>query len=126
MDIQEHLAQLERQLQQRMTPVTEHEVSNLIADDFVEFGASGHVWSKSDVIDGLKNEEIIGRSISDFSAKQLAEKVMLVTYRCHNHASALRSDCWSLRSSIWTLKNGHWQMTFHQGTPLVCADISAI
>ncbi|MGV8920877.1 MAG: DUF4440 domain-containing protein [Pseudomonas sp.] len=118
MDIREHLEQSERRLQQRMTRLNELEVSNLIADDFVEFGASGNVWSKSDVIEGLKNEEIISRSISHFCVKPLAENVMLVNYQCHNH----HSDCRSLRSSIWTLQGAHWQMTFHQGTPLAFAD----
>jgi hypothetical protein len=102
---------LEERLLQREVRSDEASLARLIADDFVEFGASGKVWNKSEVISGLKTEAFVTRLISDVEVRALADDVVLVTYIC-------RSSTTSLRSSIWRREEKRWQMTFHQGTPM--------
>ena len=89
-------------------------LSALIADDFTEFGASGKVWHKADVLLGLPNQVFRARTISGFQLRILAENAALVTYICHSSTT-------SLRSSVWCQRDGRWQMTFHQGTPIAPA-----
>lgn len=114
MDLHAHLLGLEQALQQSATRSDTRRLARLLADDFVEFGASGHVWgSKAEVIDGLQNEVFSARSMTEFVVKMLSEHVALVTYRCHRNGVGT-----SLRSSVWRAEEGQWQMVFHQGTPL--------
>ena len=88
----------------------------LLADDFVEFGASGEVWTRAEVIAGLQNEAHVPRFLTDFVARRLASNVVLVTYRCYVQLPMPADTRVSLRSSTWRLNNGRWQMLFHQGT----------
>ncbi|MEB2649063.1 DUF4440 domain-containing protein [Pseudomonas sp. MYb541] len=114
MDLHAHLFGLEQALQQSTTRSDTRQLERLLADDFVEFGASGHVWgSKAEVIDGLQDEVFSARSMTEFVVKMLSEHVALVTYRCHRSGVGT-----SLRSSVWRAEEGQWQMVFHQGTPL--------
>ena len=92
-------------------------VAELLADNFIEFGGSGRVYSKQDAIDALAQEPSAERHLSDVRCAHISNDVILVTYRLFrrsNSSSAL--EC-SLRSSIWRRSDGRWQMEFHQGTP---------
>jgi hypothetical protein len=104
------MLQLEQRLLSQTTRRDAEEVSRLLADDFVEFGASGNIWSKADVVEQLPQEVFTPRTITEFTAKQLSERTVLVTYHCHTAAIN------SLRSSIWRKRDEQWQMVFHQGT----------
>lgn len=89
-------------------------VSELLADGFVEFGSSGKVFDKPAIIEALSNEtgdlEII---VEDFTVRDLAPDVVLVTYKSKPAGS---QPVTALRSSIWKRISGRWQMVFHQGT----------
>lgn len=86
------------------------QVAALLADEFVEIGSSGRIYDKPQIIERLPQEEGKGSipTISDFSARQLAAGVILVTYRI--------IESRTIRSSIWKSIAGQWQMMFHQGT----------
>jgi hypothetical protein len=84
----------------------------MLADDFIEFGSSGGVWNKKQVIDGLQEEVEVVITIENFKALHLATDVVLATYIAINHGEQSKS----LRSSIWKLTGDRWQMIFHQGT----------
>lgn len=117
MDLKTHLLGLEQALQQYSIRSDATQMAELLADDFVEFGASGNVWgSKAEVISGLQDEVFAARSITAFALKMLSEGVALVTYRCDRHGCGA-----SLRSSIWRAEEGQWRMVFHQGTPVAVA-----
>ncbi|SDS56863.1 nuclear transport factor 2 family protein [Pseudomonas prosekii] len=116
MDLSQTLLQLEQRLLSQTTRRDAEEISRLLADDFIEFGASGSVWNKADVVAQLPLQPFSQRSISEFTARQLSEDTALVTYRCHNIAIGQRSPANSLRSSIWRKQGEQWQMVFHQGT----------
>lgn len=110
MDLSQTLLQLEQRLLSQGTRCDREEISHLLADDFIEFGASGSIWNKAEVVELLPHEPYIDRTISEFTAKPLSADTALVTYRCHTVSSR------SLRSSIWRQRDGRWQMVFHQGT----------
>jgi hypothetical protein len=97
------------------------QVGALLSDDFVEFGSSGGVYSKQQVVEALKQEGLpdpgIRLSLVDFIARRLASDVILVTYRTIVEGGPETTQESRLRSSIWKLIEGRWQMVFHQGTP---------
>jgi hypothetical protein len=94
-------------------------VSQLLADNFVEFGRSGGVYHKEEVIRSLSSEDpgaVEALIASDFDLISLAEGVVLLTYRSRSQGVD-GEEVHSLRSSIWKFNDGRWQMVFHQGTP---------
>lgn len=91
-------------------------VGELLADDFVEFGSSGRMWTRNEILDLLAGETHEPIHMADFECALLAEDVALITYRA-SRTDALRGiRISSLRSSIWTKKPGGWRLRFHQGT----------
>jgi hypothetical protein len=94
------------------------EAGKLIAADFIEFGSSGTVYNRRQILDGLAKESPIELCATDFSVRALCDGVMLVTYRCMGRDPASGQEWHSLRSSIWKLVDGCWLMSFHQGTPI--------
>ena len=115
------LRRLEEEL---LNPEVRHspdQVGDLLSDDFVEFGSSGGVFNKQQVIEALEQEgppdPIIRLSLVDFIARRLASDVILVTYRIIQEDGPGTRQESRLRSSIWKLIEGRWQMVFHQGTP---------
>jgi hypothetical protein len=117
MDIADHLRQLEERL---LDPLVRHDpalVAPLLADDFLEFGASGRTFDKAAILKELKNEPDRPASLlTDFAARGLSADIVLVTYRAHrrNPAGEIIGESW--RSSIWVNRGQEWQITFHQGT----------
>ena len=114
------LRRLEEEL---LKPEVRHspgQVGDLLSDDFVEFGSSGGVFNKQQVIEALEQEgppdPTIRLSLVDFIARRLASDVILVTYRTIQEGDPGTQRESRLRSSIWKLIEGRWQMVFHQGT----------
>lgn len=94
-------------------------LDRLLADDFVEFGRSGGVHDKTEVIRSLAEgnaETVDAPAARDFVLRSLADDVVLLTYLSFRVANG-REERHTLRSSIWRLIDGRWQMAFHQGTP---------
>jgi hypothetical protein len=110
---------LEKELFKQTVRGSSDEVDKLLADNFVEFGRSGRVYHKEEVIRSLAAESagaVQTLTASDFALKPLADGVVLLTYRSLRRGEDGR-ELHSLRSSIWKLIGGRWQMVFHQGTP---------
>jgi hypothetical protein len=103
------LFELEQRLARVGGKVSAEEAAALIADDFVEFGASGKVWSREEVVAAISQWPASDRKLENFSVRELSAAVCLVTYRADS----------SLRSSIWRRIGDRWQMIFHQGTALL-------
>jgi hypothetical protein len=111
----EMLRQLEESLLQPQVRGDVAALNRLLADDFVEFGASGQKYNKADIIAALPHEPPIERTTSDYAVRELGPGVALVTYHVVRHTPA-EPSMHSLRSSIWVHRDGRWQMIFHQGT----------
>jgi hypothetical protein len=112
----EELKRLEENLLQPDVRRSPEQMAAFLADDFVEFGRSGRIYGKVEILETAA-QPFAGRlSLLEFAAKALAPSVALVTYR-----SILRdangSERHSLRSSIWIRTEKGWRLVFHQGTP---------
>lgn len=93
-------------------------LGELIDDEFIELGSSGALYTKTDVTQWLLTNDKSIRTGTDFSAKQLSDDVILLTYTSHikdNHDDAVKK---ALRSSVWLKRGNLWKMIFHQGTSL--------
>jgi RimJ/RimL family protein N-acetyltransferase len=95
-------------------------VSARLADDFLEFGSSGRVYSKAVVIDALADEASSAGTnlpeVHDFTVRPIATDAALVLYRSVRRFEGGILPRTTLRSSIWKLADGRWRMAFHQGT----------
>lgn len=89
----------------------------LLAEDFLEFGSSGRVWTRRAIIEMLDTEtNFFPPAIEEFQCSLLAEDVALVTYRTVRTDPKTGERLASLRSSIWVFQDSDWRMRFHQGT----------
>jgi hypothetical protein len=109
--LREHLFHLEKELLKPEIRNSPEKLEYILSDKFFEFGSSGNVWTKEDIvsIDGIGCAKM---SIHQFEVSHLAEGVALATYRVFNETRNQHT----LRSSIWKHIDGRWQMFFHQGT----------
>jgi hypothetical protein len=100
------LFELEQRLARVGGKISAEEANALLADDFVEFGTSGRIWSKADIVRALPQWPASERRLEEFRVRELSDSLCLVTYKTES----------SLRSSIWRRVGDRWQMIFHQGT----------
>jgi hypothetical protein len=122
--VDEETVQQLRELEERLLNASardrEAEVFGLLAEEFVEFGSSGRVFDRREIIDAVRAApppDSTRRSLHDFKAIALSPDVALVTYRALRYEGRERREVRSLRSSVWRRSpDGAWQMVFHQGT----------
>ena len=107
--MRDELLRLELALARRDSRGIDGDLASLIADDFVEFGASGRVWTAQATRDMVAAEAPTNLVIEAFEVSGLAGGVVLATYRTG-------PPRWSNRASIWVRRDGRWQLRFHQGT----------
>jgi hypothetical protein len=115
--LREHILSLEQRLLHPDLRQSPSELDLLLAEDFLEYGSSGSVYRKRDVIDALQHEFPQLRSLTEFKVVALANDVVLATYRIARQGPPESAPSHSLRSSVWKLNLGKWQLLFHQGTP---------
>jgi hypothetical protein len=125
--LSDHLENLENFL---FDPVARRDVaavSDLLAEEFREFGSSGRVYTKLDILAELAIEQPVVITLTDFTCQFISPGTALVTYKSlSSHENRVPTQ--ALRSSLWVLRpvvrqfvresNGEeqWQMLFHQGT----------
>ena len=113
-ELEEHLRCLEEKLI-GLRPGTIEELALLLSDDFLEFGSSGLLFCKQDVIDALSRRSVVQVKLADFQVRLLAPTIGLVVYSlCPVRNN--EEDAVTVRSSIWRLEESGWRMVFHQGT----------
>jgi hypothetical protein len=108
------IEELELELLAPETRANRTRLDDLIADDFIEVGASGLTFGKDVVLAHLPDEQGVAFQASRINSRLLSPTVGLVTYDCVKTQGDSRVH--SKRSSIWINKGGTWQMTYHQGT----------
>ena len=92
------------------------EIDELLADEFIEFGSTGKIYNKQQVIESLTNELPAERNIFDFNVVLLSVDTALAMYKVISKNPQTNEIKDSLRSSIWKKYDGSWKMLFHQGT----------
>jgi hypothetical protein len=91
-------------------------VESLLSEDFQEFGASGKIWSRSQILDLLETEPARLITAHDLACHFIAEGVALVTYRAVSIDPHTNEPLNTMRSSLWICVAGQWKVRFHQGT----------
>lgn len=109
MNLEMHLKQLEECHLSGAVRESGEALGHILADDFVEFGSSGKVFTRHDFVDGASLHTL---TLHDWTMHQLGEQAALTTYRVKNHC--LNRE--TLRSSIWKYDGTDWKLFFHQGT----------
>src|SRR5690348_4170006 len=112
------LLELEKKLLDPELRRTPEKLAHLLADDFIEFGSSGHSYDKRRVLFLLRKQLPIKLEIEEFRVFEISPSAALVSYRAVSESSRSENTRQSLRSSLWMQRNGEWQMVFHQGTPV--------
>ena len=106
--LRDELLRLELALARRDPTGVDGGLIALIADDFLEFGRSGRVWT-AESMDEVLDLPIVAVDIEDFEVSELADGVVLATYLVPGSPAVNRS-------SIWIRRDGRWVIRFHQGT----------
>lgn len=119
-NIAAHLRGLEQSLLDPAVRRNRARLMELLAEDFLEFGSSGRVWTRKTIVELLAKETAFVRpEIEEFQCSLLAPELVLVTYRTVRTDEETGERLASLRSSIWRRSGGEWRMRFHQGTRTV-------
>ena len=105
-EVRKELLRLELALASRDPTGTDGGLMSLIADDFVEFGKSGRVWTAASVRDVLEGTPTEPVAIEDFDVAELADGVVLTTYVTPGPPPVDRS-------SIWVRRSGRWMIRIH-------------
>jgi hypothetical protein len=94
-------------------------VEGILAEGFVEFGSSGRVYHRAEMIDLLVQEndgEDAGELLAyNYSLSSISSDALLLTYRTRR-TNVDGFERYVLRSSIWKHFERGWKMLFHQGT----------
>ncbi|MXG88935.1 DUF4440 domain-containing protein [Nocardioides flavescens] len=112
----EEVLRLERELQSRACRTDPVRADELLADDFLEVGASGRRWDRASAL-GLLREEAAAHDageieVLDLEGRAIAPGVVLVSWDSHRAGRRAR------RTSLWCWRDGRWQQVHHQGTLL--------
>jgi glyoxylase I family protein len=116
-DLAAHLFRLEQQLLEPSTRRDAAALTSLLAENFREFGSSGRIYTRQQIIDALAAESPRTITLNNTCCQQLAEDIALLTYRS-TRTVAIKGASDALRSSLWIYRDHRWQMLFHQGTPI--------
>ncbi len=125
MDVAETLRGLEVSLLTNAVRKDRARLDELLAEEFREFGRSGTVYTKAEILAFLQEEEEIRVAMKEFACEVVAEDVALVTYRSERTEPNGKTIA-ALRSSLWVWRGGRWQMVFHHGTSLNAAVASRV
>ena len=116
LDLAAELRALELRLLQPEVRRDRSAVASLLAPDFVEFGSSGRIFTREQILDLLEHEEPARLEMTGFAARMVSAEVALVLYQSTRPDGPLEPGATFLRSSLWVRCAGRWQMIFHQGT----------
>jgi hypothetical protein len=117
----ETLRALEVALHQPSVRRDRGQLDQLLHPDFREFGRSGRVYDRAEMLEllaGLPQEPQPDEVWSqDFALQPLAAGSALLTYRSARVTADGTLERHTNRSSVWQLTSEGWRMLFHQGTP---------
>jgi hypothetical protein len=113
--VAETLRELEASLLTNAVRKDAARVQELLAEEFCEFGSSGAVYSKAEIVESLQTGDDVRLTMKEFVCRSVHEGVALVTYRSEREMESGEVIA-ALRSSLWVWRAGRWQMVFHQGT----------
>ena len=109
----ETLHRLEHSLYHPETRFDQGYMDELLGVEYVEFGSSGRVWTRSQIIRTDPVDIAARLPLPEFQVQMLGGDVALVTYRSE---MGLDFATCANRSSVWQRESdGRWRLVFHQG-----------
>lgn len=109
------LKQLELELWVAETRFNRQYMEGLFAPDLFEFGRSGRVYSRDQLLAATGAEINARLPLENMEIRLISERVAQVTYNSYVEYDGVTEK--ARRSSIWSLTNKGWELRFHQGTP---------
>ncbi|MCO6408675.1 nuclear transport factor 2 family protein [Hoeflea alexandrii] len=114
----EEIQSLEEALHRPDVRRSREALKTLLAEGFVEFGASGSIYDRRNIIDLHVQES--GADDGNFRSSNyvlmpISNDAVILTYETE-HSNQDGSKRRVLRSSVWKHDGLKWQMVFHQGT----------
>jgi len=105
MTTEELIVSLEKELHSSLTRGNYARLNEIIADDFYEFGSSGNVWTKNDILTRLPSEDKNAPQIlsRNYQLKELSPDNCFVTYISYRLING-HEERVALRSSLWRKK----------------------
>lgn len=109
------LIALEESLWRRETRFDRAYMERLLAEEFIEIGRSGRVYSRSAIL-AVTDQPIEAKlPLPGLVVREISKDVLQVTYNsrvvCNGEVEKGR------RSSLWRKAQRGWVLVFHQGTP---------
>lgn len=109
------LRRLEESLWRPETRWDREHMERVLAPEFVEFGRSGRIWSRDQILAAAPIPLEVRLPLPAFHVTFPSEDVALVTYR----SDVVQPEpSQANRSSLWRRESGTWRLVFHQGTPV--------
>jgi hypothetical protein len=106
--------ELERELQTAECRRDRARVSALLAEDFIEVGASGRVWDCASTL-GLLGEESGDDAVIEvrhLTGRVIGDGFVMAHWDSHRGGRRAR------RTSLWRRESSGWRLVHHQGTLL--------
>jgi hypothetical protein len=107
---------LERELQTPECRRDRARVIALLADDFVEVGASGRVWDRASTLQLLGTEAQTSTDavieVHDLTGRVIGDGLVMARW------DSARGGRRARRTSLWRRDPAGWRLVHHQGTPL--------
>lgn len=114
------IKRLELRLQMPSVRSSRAQLDQLLADEFMEFGASGKTYDKRQIIQSLiadpGSQMPRHPALRNVKVIWLSDDVALLTFRSTQTQAGTADRLSANRSSIWKRNDGRWRMLFHQGT----------
>lgn len=117
-NLEDIIFKLENKLQQPGIRKSVEQLEELISDDLIEFGSSGQIYTKKDVLNNLPVSPEIKFIMTDFRIKILSSDIIQSLFKTEKINQQTGITTHSVRSSLWRNEKGKWKMLFHQGIPL--------
>jgi hypothetical protein len=113
----EHVIELETRA---LTSEGRHDplfLDEILADGYVECGASGRLQTKSDILRELSRETgVVFRVVGSIEPEQVSDDVIRTMFVVVREADGVEMT--SRRFSLWRRTGGMWKIVYHQGTPI--------
>lgn len=114
----QELVTLELKLQQEDVRSDKKQLAQLVHDNYLEFGRSGKVWKKADLLVSDQKIPQLHIQSSEFSVQKVGERSYLVSYLTTEQETGKQTN----RRSLWVKEENAWQLLFHEGNDFIEGD----
>ena len=116
-ELKEIIYELETNLLKQEVRASVEKLNTLIADNFIEYGSSGLIYDKKNILERLPQGSSQTYHLYDFQCLNLSEDIIQTRFKI-DIINLDKTKVTSLRTSLWKKTNNNWQIFFHQGTPI--------